>query len=276
MTAFWYERCRIFLLSNPLSLEAYSMGFIPFESKNVEGILVLELHSQKARGMIQLNKINKVYDGLAGKVHALKDVTLQIGQGESTAIIGKSGSGKSTLLNILSGIDRPQSGELTINGENLLALNENQLAKWRGKNVGVVFQFYQLLPTLSAMDNIVFAMDMVNSIPKKDRKLRALRLLAEVELAEKAHKFPNELSGGEVQRVAIARALANDPPIIIADEPTGNLDSKTGEQIYALFQRLKEKGKNLIIVTHEDISKRNFDHVITIQDGVLTNFKLTL
>ncbi len=226
--------------------------------------------------MIQLNKINKIYDGLAGKVHALKDVTLQIGQGESTVIIGKSGSGKSTLLNILSGIDRPQSGELTINGENLLVLNENQLAKWRGKNVGVVFQFYQLLPTLSAMDNIVFAMDMVNSIPKKDRKQRALSLLAEVELAEKAHKFPNELSGGEVQRVAIARALANDPPIIIADEPTGNLDSKTGEQIYAVFQRLKEKGKNLIIVTHEDISKRKFDHVITIQDGVLNNFKMAL
>ncbi len=226
--------------------------------------------------MIQLNKINKIYDGLAGKVHALKDVTLQIGKGESTAIIGKSGSGKSTLLNILSGIDRPQSGELTINGENLLALNENQLAKWRGKNVGVVFQFYQLLPTLSAIDNIVFAMDMVNSIPKKDRKQRALTLLAEVELAEKANKFPNELSGGEVQRVAIARALANDPPIIIADEPTGNLDSKTGEQIYSLFQRLKEKGKNLIIVTHEDISKRKFDHVITIQDGILNNFKAAL
>jgi len=236
----------------------------------------LELHSLKAKGMIQLNKINKMYDGLAGKVHALKDVTLQIGKGESTVIIGKSGSGKSTLLNILSGIDRPQSGELTINGENLLVLNENQLAKWRGKNVGVVFQFYQLLPTLSAMDNIVFAMDMVNSIPKKDRKQRALSLLAEVELAEKAHKFPNELSGGEVQRVAIARALANDPPIIIADEPTGNLDSKTGEQIYAVFQRLKDKGKNLIIVTHEDISKRKFDHVITIQDGVLNNFKMAL
>ena len=226
--------------------------------------------------MIKLNKINKIYDGLAGKVHALKDVTLQIGQGESTAIIGKSGSGKSTLLNILSGIDRPQSGELTINGENLLALNENQLAKWRGKNVGVVFQFYQLLPTLSAIDNIVFAMDMVNRIPKKDRKQRALSLLSEVELAEKANKFPNELSGGEVQRVAIARALANDPPIIIADEPTGNLDSKTGEQIYALFQRLKDKGKNLIIVTHEDISKRKFDHVITIQDGILNNFKPAL
>lgn len=226
--------------------------------------------------MIQLNKINKIYDGLAGKVHALKDVTLQIGQGESAVIIGKSGSGKSTLLNILSGIDRPQSGDLTINGENLLALNENQLAKWRGKNVGVVFQFYQLLPTLSAIDNIVFAMDMVNSIPKKDRKQRALSLLAEVELAEKAHKFPNELSGGEVQRVAIARALANDPPIIIADEPTGNLDSRTGEQIYSLFQRLKEKGKNLIIVTHEDISKRKFDHVITIQDGILNNFKAAL
>ena len=226
--------------------------------------------------MIQLNNINKIYDGLAGKVHALKDVTLQIEQGESTVIIGKSGSGKSTLLNILSGIDRPQSGELLINGQNLLALNENQLAQWRGKNVGVVFQFYQLLPTLSALDNILFAMDMVNSIPKKERKQRALSLLGEVELAEKAHKFPNELSGGEVQRVAIARALANDPPIIIADEPTGNLDSKTGEQIYALFQRLIEKGKNLIIVTHEDISKRKFDRVIIIRDGVLNQFKAAL
>lgn len=226
--------------------------------------------------MIQLNNINKIYDGLAGKVHALKDVTLQIEQGESTVIIGKSGSGKSTLLNILSGIDRPQSGELLINGQNLLVLNENQLAQWRGKNVGVVFQFYQLLPTLSALDNILFAMDMVNSIPKKERKQRALSLLGEVELAEKAHKFPNELSGGEVQRVAIARALANDPPIIIADEPTGNLDSKTGEQIYALFQRLIEKGKNLIIVTHEDISKRKFDRVIIIRDGVLNQFKAAL
>jgi putative ABC transport system ATP-binding protein len=226
----------------------------------------------KSKDMIQLNKINKIYDGLAGKVHALKDVSLKIGKGESTVIIGKSGSGKSTLLNILSGIDRPQSGDLMINGENLVALNENQLAKWRGKNVGVVFQFYQLLPTLSALDNIVFAMNIVGVIPKKDRKQRAIALLNEVELGEKAHKFPNELSGGEVQRVAIARALANDPPIIIADEPTGNLDSKTGEQIYALFQRLKESGKNLIIVTHEDISKRHFDHVITIQDGVLNNF----
>ncbi|MFN8346982.1 MAG: ABC transporter ATP-binding protein [Spirosomataceae bacterium] len=226
--------------------------------------------------MIQLNSINKIYDGLAGKVHALKDVTLHIGKGESTVIIGKSGSGKSTLLNILSGIDRPQSGELVINGQNVMALNENQLARWRGKNVGVVFQFYQLLPTLSALDNIVFAMDMVNHIPKKERKQRALELLAEVELAQKAHKFPNELSGGEVQRVAIARALANDPPIIIADEPTGNLDSQTGEQIYALFQRLIAKGKNLIIVTHEDISKRNFDRVIVIRDGVLNHFKKAL
>ena len=186
--------------------------------------------------MIHLKNINKIYDGLAGKVHALKDITLTIESGESVVVIGKSGSGNSTLLNVLSGIDRPESGDLTINGQNLIALNENQLARWRGKNVGVVFQFYQLLPTLSALDNIVFAMGLVNCIPPKERKQRAIDLLQEVELGEKAHKFPNELSGGEIQRVAIARALANDPPIVIADEPTGNLDSKTGEQIYAFFQ----------------------------------------
>jgi putative ABC transport system ATP-binding protein len=219
--------------------------------------------------MIQLKKINKIYDGLAGKVHALKNVDLSIEEGEKVVIIGKSGSGKSTLLNVISGIDRPESGEIMIKGESLNTLNESRLAQWRGKNIGIVFQFYQLLPTLSAMDNVLFAMDLVSVIPANKRKERAAHLLDQVGLGHKLKKFPNELSGGEVQRVAIARALANDPPILIADEPTGNLDTATGNQIYHLFNRLSAQGKTLIIVTHENISERNFDRVIHITDGIL-------
>ncbi|MDX1940207.1 MAG: ABC transporter ATP-binding protein [Saprospiraceae bacterium] len=219
--------------------------------------------------MIELNKINKFYNSLAGKVHALRDTDLTIQQGEMIAIIGKSGSGKSTLLNVISGIDRPESGEVLVNGTSLNNLNESALAAWRGQNVGIVFQFYQLFPTLSAMDNVLFSMDLVNVIPKKERKARAMDLLAQVELSDKAKKFPNELSGGEKQRVAIARALANDPPIVVADEPTGNLDSTTGEHIHRLFQSLNEMGKTVIIVTHENLSERRFDRVIPIKDGSL-------
>lgn len=219
--------------------------------------------------MIKLNKINKIYDSLAGKVHALRDTDLQINKGESVAIIGKSGSGKSTLLNIISGIDRPEGGTIEVAGVALNELNESELAAWRGQNVGIVFQFYQLFPTLSALDNVLFSMDLVNVIPKKERKARALHLLEQVELSDKAKKFPNELSGGEKQRVAIARALANDPPIVVADEPTGNLDSKTGEQIHQLFQALHDAGKTIIIVTHENLSERRFDRVIPIKDGSL-------
>jgi putative ABC transport system ATP-binding protein len=156
-----------------------------------------------------------------------------------------------------------------IKGESLNTLNESRLAQWRGKNIGIVFQFYQLLPTLSAMDNVLFAMDLVSVIPANKRKERAAHLLDQVGLGHKLKKFPNELSGGEVQRVAIARALANDPPILIADEPTGNLDTATGNQIYHLFNRLSAQGKTLIIVTHENISERNFDRVIHITDGIL-------
>jgi putative ABC transport system ATP-binding protein len=217
--------------------------------------------------MIQLKKVNKTYKGMAGDVHALIDTTISIAKGESTVIVGKSGSGKSTLLNIISGIDRAESGEVIINDAPLHTLNENELSKWRGKNVGVVFQSFQLMPTLSALDNVLFPMDLVNIIPKNKRKERAKKLLADVGLGDKVNKFPNELSGGEIQRVAIARALANDPPIILADEPTGNLDSKTGDQIYGLFQSLIDMGKNLVIVTHENVSSRNFAKLITIKDG---------
>jgi putative ABC transport system ATP-binding protein len=223
--------------------------------------------------MIQLKKVNKTYKGMAGDVHALIDTTISIAKGESTVIVGKSGSGKSTLLNIISGIDRAESGEVIINDAALHTLNENELSKWRGKNVGVVFQSFQLMPTLSALDNVLFPMDLVNIIPKNKRKERAKKLLADVGLGDKVNKFPNELSGGEIQRVAIARALANDPPIILADEPTGNLDSKTGDQIYGLFQSLIDMGKNLVIVTHENVSSRNFAKLITIKDGEIIKTK---
>ena len=221
--------------------------------------------------MIQLDKVNKIYKGMAGDVHALIDADLTIAKGESTAIVGKSGSGKSTLLNIISGIDRAETGEVIINGTPLHTLGENELSKWRGKNVGVVFQSFQLIPTLSALDNVLFPMDLVNVIPKKQRKERAKKLLTDVGLGDKVNKFPNELSGGEIQRVAIARSLANDPPIVLADEPTGNLDSKTGDQIYGLFQSLIEMGKNLVIVTHENVGSRNFSKLITLKDGEIIN-----
>jgi len=228
------------------------------------------MHSQDiSTKMISLKRINRTYKGQAGDVHALVDVNLEILRGESVGVIGKSGSGKSTLLNSISGIDRPDSGEIVINGSPLHSLNESQLSKWRGKNIGVVFQSYQLLPTLSVLDNIIFPMDLVKAIPPGERKARALKLLQHVGLEEKYKKFPNELSGGEGQRVAIARALANDPPIVLADEPTGNLDSKTSDQIYELFASLKKQGKVLMIVTHEQSRESAFDRVITVLDGIL-------
>ena len=219
--------------------------------------------------MIQLTKVNKTYHGLGGQVHALIDTDLFIAPGASTVIIGKSGSGKSTLLNIIAGIDRCEQGEVLINGAALHVMGENALAKWRGHSIGIVFQNFQLMPTLSALDNVLFPMDLVQVIPAKARKTRAQQLLSDVGLAAKMHKFPNELSGGEIQRVAIARALANDPPIILADEPTGNLDTQNSDRIYQLFESLVQQGKTLVIVTHENISHRNFTQVITLQDGII-------
>lgn len=219
--------------------------------------------------MIQLRKVNKIYQSPGGDVHALKNADLDINKGDNVVVIGKSGSGKSTLLNVLSGIDRPSSGDIVVDGQSLNALKENELALWRGQHIGIVFQFYQLFPTLSAKDNVLFAMDLVSKISKLERKAKAEYHLEAVGLADKLKKFPNELSGGERQRVAIARALANDPMLVIADEPTGNLDSKTGAQVNQLFQSLNDQGTTLITVTHANIADRNFDKVVHIQDGVL-------
>jgi putative ABC transport system ATP-binding protein len=196
---------------------------------------------------------------------------LTISKGENVVIVGKSGSGKSTMLNIISGIDRPTSGKVEVDGMDLNRLKENELALWRGKNVGIVFQFYQLLPTISAIDNVLFAMSLVNKIPGHERYKKAKRLMKEVGLEDKITKFPNELSGGERQRVAIARSLSNTPTLIIADEPTGNLDSKTGLQIEGLFKKLNDNGTTLLTVTHANIEKKDYDRIIHIEDGIISD-----
>ncbi len=217
--------------------------------------------------LVHLAKVNKTYQALAGPVPALQQLDLSIHSGEHVVITGKSGSGKSTLLNLLAGLDRPDSGELSIADTNLQDLSEADLALWRGRHVGIVFQFYHLFPTLTALDNILFALELVNCLPKQEQKEQALVLLEQVGLAAKADKYPNELSGGEQQRVAIARAMANDPLILLADEPTGNLDTHTGQQIKQLFEAFHRRGKTLITVTHETIKPAAYDQVITLEDG---------
>ena len=221
--------------------------------------------------MIDLNDVHKYYKTAVGDYHALDSVDLQINAGEFVSIIGKSGSGKSTLLNMITGIDRPTTGEVYVNGTAVHGLNENKMARWRGLNLGIVFQFFQLLPTISVIENIMLPMDFCRTYPMRERSKRALELLEMVELADHAYKLPTALSGGQQQRVAIARALANDPPIIIADEPTGNLDSKTAESVFALFNDLTTKGKTIIIVTHDSALAKRTHRTALIADGEIVN-----
>lgn len=222
---------------------------------------------------IQFNQVSKWFESAAGRFDALKNIDLTIGQGEHVAIVGKSGSGKSTLLNMLTGIDHPSHGTVTINTTEVHTLDESRLAKWRGANIGIVFQFFQLIPTLNISENLLLAMDFVNAIPKQDRKQRAETLLAQVDISQHADKLPAALSGGEQQRAAIARALANNPPVLVADEPTGNLDSKTAQDILSLFARLVGDGKTVIVVTHENVSDTDYDRVISLTDGEISGDK---
>ena len=221
--------------------------------------------------IIDLRDVHKYYKTAAGDFHALNSIDLQINPAEFVSIIGKSGSGKSTLLNMITGIDRPTSGEVHVNGTAVHELNENKLARWRGENMGVVFQFFQLLPTISVIENIMLPMDFCNTYPMRQREKRAMELLELVELSEHAYKLPTALSGGQQQRVAIARALANDPPIIIADEPTGNLDSKTADNIFQLFNDLVAQGKTIIIVTHDSGLAKRAERTALIADGEIVN-----
>ena len=228
-------------------------------------------NSNDHHAMIDLLNVHKYYKTAVGDYHALKSIDLQINAGEFVSVIGKSGSGKSTLLNMITGIDRPSTGEVFVNGTAVHGLNENRMARWRGKNLGIVFQFFQLLPTISVIENIMLPMDFCRTYPMREREKRALELLELVELADHAYKLPTALSGGQQQRVAIARALANDPPIVIADEPTGNLDSKTAEAVFALFNGLVKKGKTIIIVTHDSGLSKQTQRTALIADGEIVN-----
>jgi ABC-type lipoprotein export system ATPase subunit len=221
--------------------------------------------------LIDLRDVIKTYKTEAGDFIALKGINLTIDRGEFVGIVGKSGSGKSTLVNMLTGIDRPTSGEIYVAGTGIHLLNEGKMAQWRGRNQGVVFQFFQLLPTLTLVENVMLPMDFCNLYTPRERRERAMELLALVDIAEQANKLPSAISGGQQQRAAIARALANDPPMIIADEPTGNLDSRTAEQVFLLFERLVKGGKTLLMVTHDDDLARRVTRTIVIADGEIVN-----
>ncbi len=221
--------------------------------------------------IITLQEVNKYYKTAVGDYHALKGIDLQINAGDFVSVIGKSGSGKSTLLNMITGIDRPSSGDVWVNGTNVQKLGENKMARWRGKNLGIVFQFFQLLPMISVIENIMLPMDFCRTYPMRERYKRAMKLLELVELTDHAHKLPTALSGGQQQRIAIARALANDPPVVIADEPTGNLDSKTAESVFSLFNSLVAEGKTIIIVTHDSGLAKRTHRTALIADGEIVN-----
>ncbi len=222
-------------------------------------------------GWIQFKQVSKAYSTQAGHVQVLREIDLEIERGEFVAIIGKSGSGKSTLLNMLTGIDRPTTGQVRVGETIVQQLSESQMALWRGKNVGIVFQFFQLLPTLSLLDNVMLPMDFANRYTLRERKTRALELLEMVDMHAHAEKLPAALSGGQQQRVAIARALANDPPLLVADEPTGNLDSATADSIFQLFRQLVAQGKTIVMVTHDSDFARRATRTIVVADGAIVN-----
>jgi putative ABC transport system ATP-binding protein len=216
---------------------------------------------------IQVIDVVKTYPLAAGEVVAVDHVSLDVAQGEFVAIVGRSGSGKTTLLNLLAGIDRPTSGTVRVADASLGSLSESRLAAWRGRNVGLVFQFFQLLPTLTVVENVMLPMDFAKAIPAGERRDRAQHLLERVGVGDQADKVPATLSGGQQQRAAIARALANDPPILLADEPTGNLDSATAEAVLELFADLNTEGRTIVVVTHEREIRSIVGREVTLVDG---------
>ncbi len=220
-----------------------------------------------ATPLVDLRDVVKAYPTPAGEFVALKGVDLEVEAGEFVAVIGKSGSGKSTLINAIAGIDRPTSGEVRVAGTQVETLDENAIAAWRGANLGVIFQFFQLLPTLTLVENVMLPMEFAKRGSASERRERALALLRRVEMADHAHKLPSGVSGGQQQRVAIARALANNPSLVVADEPTGSLDSRTSETVFQLFEELVDQGTTILMVTHDDALASRADRVVLIVDG---------
>jgi putative ABC transport system ATP-binding protein len=221
--------------------------------------------------MIDLRGLTKVYETPVGPFPALRGIDLQIGAGEFIAVVGKSGSGKSTLINMFTGIDHPTDGEIIVAGTRVRGLDEGKMAEWRGRTMGIVFQFFQLLPTLTLAENVMLPMDLARLWTPRERHDRACHLLEQVGLADDARKFPATVSGGQQQRAAIARALANDPAIIVADEPTGNLDTQAAEAIFALFEKSVAEGKTIVMVTHDDELAERAPRTVVLAEGLIVD-----
>lgn len=221
--------------------------------------------------LIHFDAVSKIYSTSAGEFTALKDIDLEIHRGELVSIVGKSGSGKTTLINVLTGIDKPSRGQISVDGTSVHSLDEGQRAIWRGKNIGIVFQFFQLLPTLTLLENVRLPMDFGGLMDQAERDHHAAELLELVGLSDQADALPARLSGGQQQRAAIARALANDPPIIATDEPTGNLDSSSAEQVIKLFEDLVDRGKTILMVTHDDELAARAPRIVRLSDGEIVS-----
>jgi len=220
--------------------------------------------------MIELRGVEHTYRRAGGAPFtALSDLDLTIQRGTWVAVVGRSGSGKSTLLNLIAGLDRPARGTHSMNGARIDTLGESALARWRGRSVGVVFQFFQLMPLLTIRENMLLAMELVGRVPRSARDAKAVELLEWVGISEQLDKLPGALSGGQQQRAAIARALVNDPPLLVADEPTGNLDSSSAEAVLGVFERLRQRGTTLVVVTHDPEIARRADRSIRLVDGRL-------
>jgi putative ABC transport system ATP-binding protein len=225
--------------------------------------------NHNGHSLIDLRDVFKSYESGAGEIPVLKDINLQVGEGEFVGIVGPSGSGKSTLLNMFTGIDRPTEGEVWVAGERLNDMGENRLARFRGKHIGVIFQFFQLLPALTVMQNVMLPMDFGHVGTQRERRERAMELLELVEVPDIADKLPSQTSGGQQQRAAVARALANDPELIVGDEPTGNLDTVSAGLVFGLFEDLVAEGKTVVMVTHDRQLARHIPRVEEVRDGRL-------
>jgi putative ABC transport system ATP-binding protein len=220
--------------------------------------------------LVQVKDVVKSFPVGGGEITVLKGISFEVNNGEFVSIVGPSGNGKSTLLNMITGIDRPTKGEVIVTGREVHRMSENKLAAWRGQHVGIIFQFFQMLPALSLLQNVMLPMDFAKKIPARERRERAMHLLEIVDIADQANKLPSMVSGGQQQRGAIARALANNPDIIVADEPTGNLDTRTAQDIFDLFTKLVQEGKTLLMVTHDKELARRVPRVVEIIDGRIT------
>ncbi len=217
--------------------------------------------------LIAIRDVVKTYRTPTGDFDALRGITLGFRRGEFVSVVGKSGSGKSTLLNMLTGIDRPTAGRVLVDGVDIHQMSESRMARWRGVHMGVVFQFYQLLPVLTLLENVLLPMDFCDVVPSGERRVRAVALLEQVGLGDAMDKLPASVSGGQQQSAAIARALANDPPILVADEPTGNLDSRSADVIFGIFDVLAAQGKTIVMVTHDDSLAARASHLVRLVDG---------